>query len=60
MNALIVPCSPEISESLAALNEQMQDGEIDAGTYNRRLLELQAQVDKDKNHPQTFLTANEA
>jgi len=56
MNALIVPCSPKISEALSVLNEQLQDGKIDAGTYNRKMLELQAQAEQDKNYPQICLT----
>lgn len=59
MNFNIFVCSPQVTMTLVELREQIQDGKIDAGTYNRKVLELQAQVEQDKNHPQTSLTVDE-
>jgi hypothetical protein len=49
MNANILICPPQVTVTLTELREQLQDGEIDIGMYNRKVLELQVQVEQDKN-----------
>lgn len=56
MNPTIIPVPGEIASAVLELREKYYFREITKEEYDRRFVELQARVIKDKNHPQTFLT----
>ena len=56
---MITPVPSEIAGAILELREKILNCEITEEEYSQEFQELQSQVDRDRNYPQTSLTGAE-